>query len=467
VNRYDDPRWYEEQQTGQQPPTSAYDDFDQNPSYIHAHRLGQQQVLATNDDDKGERLRRMLGQVLVTTSLVIIAFCGGWFCHQYFGAVAFNASDQSRNYSQVLQQAWTTIDQNYVDRKNVNYKNMSYAAVKAMVDTLQDKGHSRFMTPQEVQSENQQLSGKFTGIGIYIHEDNNTKQLVVTAPMPGSPAEKVGMKHGDVIIGVNGKSTVGLGRDAVSNLIQGDAGTKVTVTVQRPGIAQPIDFHMTRAVINVQNVIMHYIPESHIAHIQVTQFADNVSGQLKDALNQAKSKGAHKIILDLRDNPGGYLNEAINTASLFVKNGNVLLEQDSSGKRTPMAVNGNTVDTTDTIVILVNENSASAAEIVTGALKDNGRAIVIGQKTFGTGTVLQQFNLSDGSAILLGTQEWLTPKGQFIRDQGIAPNIKVTLAASAIPLQAVDENAGNLTQQQILNSGDAQLSAAIKYLQTH
>jgi carboxyl-terminal processing protease len=117
--------------------------------------------------------------------------------------------------------------------------------------------------------------------------------------------------------------------------------------------------------------------------------------------------------------------------------------------------------------VLVNENSASAAEIVTGALKDNGRAIIIGQKTFGTGTVLQQFNLSDGSAILLGTQEWLTPKGQFIRDKGIEPNIKVTLKANDIPLQAVDENAGNMTQQQILDSGDAQLAAAIKYLQTH
>jgi carboxyl-terminal processing protease len=467
VSRYDDPRWYEEQQTGQQSPTSAYDDFDQNPSYIHNHGPGQQRVLSTNSYDKNERFRHVLGQILLTVALVVIAFCGGWFCHQYFGAVAFNTSDQSRAYSQVIQQAWTTVDQNYVDRKNVNYKNMSYAAIKAMVDTLQDKGHSRFMTPQEVQAENQHLSGKFTGIGIYIHEDKNTKQLIVTAPISGSPAEKAGMKHGDVITAVNGKSTTGLTSDAISNLIEGNAGTKVTVRIQRPGVAQPIDFHMIRAEINVPNVIIHYIPESHIAHIQITQFADGVSSQLKDALNQAKSKGARKIILDLRDNPGGYLNEAIDTASFFVKSGNVLQEQDSSGKRTPMTVNGNTINTTDTIVVLVNENSASAAEIVTGALKDNGRAIVIGQRTFGTGTVLQPFTLSDGSAILLGTQEWLTPKGQFIRDKGIEPNIKVALKANQVPLQAVDENAGNMTQQQILNSGDAQLSAAIKYLQTH
>ncbi|HZT99188.1 MAG TPA: S41 family peptidase, partial [Ktedonobacteraceae bacterium] len=168
------------------------------------------------------------------------------------------------------------------------------------------------------------------------------------------------------------------------------------------------------------------------------------------------------------DDPGGYLNEAINTASEFIKSGNVLLEQDSSGHRTPVAVTGNPIDTSDSIVVLTNSNTASAAEIVTGALKDNHRAAVIGDPaTFGTGTVLQEFPLADGSAILLGTQEWLTPNGQFIRDKGItpsSPDLVVKLGPNAFPLSPTDENAANMTEQQILNSSDAQLVKAINYL---
>ena len=198
-------------------------------------------------------------------------------------------------------------------------------------------------------------------------------------------------------------------------MLKGDLGSQITLTLKRHGVQEPIIVHITRSQIQVPNVLFHYIAEDHIAHIQVVQFTDGVSGQLKDALVKAKSMGAKKIILDLRENPGGYLSEAINTASMFMEHGNVLLEQDSSGRRTPISVNGNTIDTTSTLVVLVNENSASAAEIVSGSLQDNGRAVIIGQQTFGTGTVLQQFPLSDGSAILLGTQEWLTPKGKFIR----------------------------------------------------
>ena len=184
--------------------------------------------------------------------------------------------------------------------------------------------------------------------------------------------------------------------------------------------------------------------------------------------------GATKIILDLRDNPGGYLSEATNMSSLFLPSGkNVLLEQDSTGQRTAVPVNGNPIDTTSPIIILVNKNTASAAEIVTGALKENNRAIVIGETTFGTGTVLQQFPLTDGSALLLGTQEWLTPKGHFIRQVandpnsgGIKPNIEIHQDPTQI-LTPNQQNQSNMNLQQILASSDAQLVAAIQYLNSH
>ncbi len=249
-------------------------------------------------------------------------------------------------------------------------------------------------------------------------------------------------------------------------MIEGQAGTPVSITIYRPSTKQTLTFKIVRAVIQVPNVLMHYIPQDHIADIEIVQFSDGVSTQLKTDLLQAKKLGATKIILDLRENPGGYLSEAVNTVSEFVKSGNVLLEQDSTGNRTPVPVTGTTVNTSIPIVILVNHDTASAAEIVSGSLQDNHRAIVMGVTTFGTGTVLEQFNLSDGSAILLGTQEWLTPDGQFIRNKGITPNIVVKDPSNVILTPDI-ENSSNMTEQQILSSGDTQLVAAIKYLESH
>ncbi len=465
VSRYDDPRWYEEQDTNPALPP-AYDDFNTYPAHLQSHPDAQQQnpFMQPLSPEPEHRIQRILGQVFVVSAFVVIAFCAGWFAHQSFGDSLTN--DQSQAYSQLIQQAWTTIDQRYVDRKAVDYKKMAYAAIDAMAQSLNDKGHTRFLTPDQVQSQNQQLSGKFIGIGIYLRQDANTKQLIIASPIPGSPAEKAGLKRGDVIISINGTSTAGKDITAVDQSIQGSAGTSVILTVQRAGVQKPISIHVTRAEIQVPNVLMHYIPESHIAHIQIVQFADGTSTALKDALTKAKSMGATKIILDLRNNPGGYVQEAINTASFFIKSGNVLLEQDSTGARTPVPVTGSTANTTDTLVVLINENSASAAEIVSGALQDNKRATLIGETTFGTGTVLEQISLSDGSALLLGIQEWLTPRGHFIRDKGITPDIKVALSPNN-DLTPDDENQGNLTEQQILKSGDAQLAAAIKYLQDH
>lgn len=472
MSKYDDPRWYEEPDkipgSSQQP---VDNDYNQQPSFFmpENHTL-QQESNHTLPPSRTttHRYRGVLVKALGVLVLVVLAFIGGWFSHKTFGD-PFDQNDQSRAYSQLVQQAWTTLDKNYVDRKAVNYQQMAYAAINAMVGTLHDTGHTRFLTPADVQNENQQLSGKFIGIGVYLHQDPQTKSLIINSAMPGSPAEKAGLQHGDVIIAVDGTNVKGKDVTSVSKLIQGQAGTTVNITVEHQGSTQPVTYKVTRAEIQVPNVILHYIPESHIAHIQIVQFSNGVASQLKDEVNQAKSMGATKIILDLRDNPGGYLNEAIDTVSLFQKSGNVLLVQDSSGKRTPVAVNGNPIDTKIPLVVLVNENSASAAEITAGALKDSHRATVIGLRTFGTGTVLQPYQLNDGSELLVGTQEWLTPDGQFLRKSntspgGITPNINVPQGPKGVTLTPDQENQQKMTQQQIMDGGDAQLNAAIQYL---
>ncbi|MEO8970876.1 MAG: S41 family peptidase [Ktedonobacteraceae bacterium] len=483
MSSYDDPRWYEQEpaqhhtnapspngQESDDIPTSIFNthepDHNQStpPQLPQPPQLQGPQLPPRQAPEPEPRIHSIIRQIIILTAIVVIAFLAGWFSHQLF-TNNFNASTPSRSYLSLFDQAWNTVDQNYVDRKAVNYQQMSYQAIQAMLGVLHDTGHTRFLTPSDVQSENQSLSGTFTGIGIYLSQDAKTKQVIITATVPGAPAEKVGFKRGDVITAVNGTNVVGKDIPTISKLIQGPVNTSVSITILRPSTNKSLTIKVTRAVINVPNVIMHYIAQDHVADIQIVQFSDGVSSQLKDALTQAKQEGATKIILDLRDDPGGYLSEAINTASEFIPHGNVLLEQDSTGQRTPVAVTGNTVNTTSPLVVLVNNNTASAAEIVSGALQDNRRAIIMGVKTFGTGTVLQEYPLSDGSAILLGTQEWLTPNGHFIRNLGITPNITVKSGSNNVEITPNEENQSNMSEQQILNSGDTQLNAAIHYLE--
>lgn len=399
---------------------------------------------------------------------MLIAFTGGWFGHQAYTSSLFSPNDQSRYYSNLLQQAWTIIDQNYVDRKAINYQQMSYDAIRAMLADLHDKGHTYFLSPADLKAQLQELSGTSSGIGILIQQDPKTNQITIAETIPGAPADKAGFKSGDIIEAVNGTSTAGKNLDTVHSLIQGKLGTTVNITVLRPSTKQTLTIPVKRAQFTIPNVIMHYIAETHIAHIQVLGFDSGITDQLKTALTQARRDGVKGIILDLRDNPGGYLQEAIDTASLFLPAGKtVLIEQDATGNRTVDKANGSSIDTQTPMVVLVNSHTASAAEIVSGALQDNNRATVMGTKTLGTGTVLNEFDLPDGSAIFLGVMEWLTPQGHFIRNQGITPNIVVNLPANASALTPNMENQQHLSAQQILQSGDTQLINAIKYLEAH
>jgi carboxyl-terminal processing protease len=486
VSSYDDPRWYE--QPDHTVPTQAgSDDHYAFPERIHndgsfpspsaqpgnagnnqAPLRGFAPPRVPADQQKPRATNGRFGQYTVMAALLLIAFTGGWFGHQAYSSSLFSTTDQSRYYANLFQQAWTIVDQNYVDRKAVNYQQMSYAAIQAMLAVLHDKGHTYFLTPAQVKAQQQELSGNSTGVGIYLQQNPTTQQIIITATVPGAPAEAAGFKSGDIIVAVGKTNVVGKSLDQVRTLIEGPVNTSVTITVERPSTKQTIPITVKREQFKVPGVILHYISEAHIADIQVMGFDSGVSDTLKTDVLQAKKDGATSIILDLRDNPGGYLQEAINTASLFLdKNKTVLLEQDSSGNRTTDSTNGNPVDTTIPIVVLVNGNTASAAEIVSGALQDNKRATIMGTTTLGTGTVLNEFDLPDGSAIYLGVMEWLTPDGHFIRDKGITPNITVTLPTNNFALTPNQENQQNLSLQQILASGDTQLISAIKYLQAH
>ena len=427
-----------------------------------------QQSYPTPDRSRWKTFR----QAVFTIALVVVAFLSGWIGHLAF-ANSFNAGNQSLFYEQLIQQAWTDIDQNYVDRKAVNYKHMSYQAISAMLDVLGDKGHSRFFTPADVQTLKQDLNTTFSGFGIYLRQDhldllpNQPQPIIITSIIPDSPAERAGLERGDIIMAVNGVNVAGKDYATVHSLIHRAANKSVAITVQRLSTQQILTMRVTGPEVTEPNVILHYIVEDHIAHIQIVQLAKGVSDQLKDALIEAKKLGATSTILDLRDDPGGYVQEAINVASELMARGNVVLVKDSKGQSTTYTVSGNPINTSIPIVLLINNNTASAAEMISSALQENDRAIIVGTKSVGTGTVLQEFDLADGSAILLGTGEWLTAKGHSIQGRGIIPNLYISLNANIIPLVPNYENSEHLTEQQILSSGDTQVIAAIRYLRTH
>ncbi len=430
------------------------------------------QVRPTNNGSMqtGMNRNQMIGLLLSAIVIFTLGFAGGWLGHtaKTNGEVPPASAQQ---YAPLIWQAWSDIDTYYVDKGAINHQQMTYAAIQAMVNSLGDTGHSRFETPAEVKQEHQSLSGNYVGIGISLQPDPSGQYFQISVTFPGSPAEKAGLQPLDVITAINGKSVKGESLDQLHSQITGPEGTTVTMTIQRPGQSQPFTVTMKRAQVELPIVTSHYFPESHIGHVLIMQFSDNTDALLKKALSDLKKQGMQKLILDLRDNPGGYFDQAIAVASEFIPAGNghnVVLVKDSNGKITPQPVQPGGVATDIPLVVLVNNNTASAAEIVTGAIKDNQRGVVIGQHTFGTGTVLQEFDLPDGSALLLGIQEFLTPSGHFIRNGGIQPDMQVALPSSSTQENTpLIEKERNQTADQALQSGDTQFVAAYQYLAQH
>ena len=367
---------------------------------------------------------------------------------------------ETKDFNLIIQ-AWETIQKQYVDQKAVDPTQMTYAAVSGMVNSLGDTGHSTFLSPDMLKSQNDYLQGQFDGIGAEVQMKDG--HVVIVAPLDNSPAQKAGIKPGDIILKVDGQDVTGYtSLSQVVGLILGPAGTQVSLTLLNPQTGEQRTVTITRGHIQVNNVSWQMLPGSHIAHVRIAGFSQGVTDELKTALAEIKAQNATGLILDLRNDPGGLLDEAVGVASQFLKSGNVLLEKDVQGNTKPVSVIKGGTATDIPMVVLINQGTASASEIVSGALQDAGRATLIGETTFGTGTVLTPFPLSDGSALLLATQEWLTPKGRQIWHQGISPDQKVNLPADTAPL--IPEEEKGMTPAQLSASKDTQLLQAIQVL---
>jgi len=360
-------------------------------------------------------------------------------------------------------EAWNVVTHNYVDKSALDVQKMTYGAIQGMVNSLGDSGHSRFLNPSGFRQEQGALRGSFIGIGAEVGLRNG--QPVIIAPIEGSPAEKAGLKPGDAILRVNGENVSRFGLPELMTRLRGDANTSVTITVMHQGADASEDVTVTRQRVRTQTVTYDVLPDSNVADIRLSQFSGGASNDLKNVLKSVSDAHVSGIVLDLRDNPGGILDQAVDVASQFLSDGTVVVVKEADGRERRIDVKSGGLATDIPLTVLINSGTASAAEIVAGALEQNHRATLIGQSTFGTGTVLSTFRLKDGSAILLGTSQWLTPDGKLIKGKGIQPDVPVRLASQSDILTPT--KAKQLNPSQIQDSSDGQLLSAVKYLEAH
>jgi carboxyl-terminal processing protease len=330
----------------------------------------------------------------------------------------------------------------------VDTKTLVEGAIKGMVTALGDP-YSAYLTPEEYQASIQGISGQFEGIGTEIGTvDSKGKtvdcnlfgpecRLVIIAPIQGSPAEKAGLKPGDVIDSVDGTTLDGQTPDQARNKIRGPAGTSVTLHIERVGVAA-FDVTLTRATIQQQEVITKDLANGTVGYVQLTGFSEAGADAFVAAVKADIARGVKKIIVDLRGNPGGFIDAAQKVASVFIASGPVFWEQDAQGNlnETDALPNGVATDPSIKVVVLIDKGSASASEIVTGALKDTQRATIVGQTSFGKGTVQQWITLDDAGTVKLTIAKWLTPDKHWIHQIGIVPDVPVAPATS--PTAATD-----------------------------
>lgn len=318
----------------------------------------------------------------------------------------------------VFWEAWDLIENNYI-LGPLDRQKMVYGAISGMVESLGDP-YSTFLTPEESAALDSDMKGVFGGIGAEVGYRDNL--ITVIAPLKDSPAEKAGLMAGDRIVEVDGKGTEEMNVDEVVDLIRGDKGTSVHIVVRRG--EEKLDFDIVRDTIQDKTVRWE-MKDGQIAYIEITQFKQDTAKELDSQIPDILAQDPKGIVLDLRNNPGGYLDVVVEVASRFVDEGQVVVTEESGGSSEAYKAKGGKRFGDMKIAVLINEGSASAAEILAGAIKDHGLGTLVGKKTFGKGLVQGISKLEDGSALKITVAKWLTPDGNNINKDGIAPDVEV------------------------------------------
>lgn len=364
---------------------------------------------------------------------------------------------------QIVEETYDTIRSSYVLADEFSDQDLMYGASRGMIDALGDEGHSTFLDPQEAIEFERSSRGELIGIGIQV--DTTGAQPVVVAPIDGSPAFDVGIRSGDVIIAVDGVQSIDVTPQELVDLIRGEEGTDVTVTLRRQNELEPYEVTITRARIDVRPVSYLMMPEG-VLWLRVSQFSSGATEGVVEALRFGKEQGMTGVVLDLRNNPGGLVFEAIGIGSQFIPGGSVLYqEQNADGSVHEVRTIGSEGEwQSGDLVVLINDGSASASEIVSSGIRDNDRGQLFGETTFGTGTVLLPFELSDGSVALLGTKLWLTASGEEIWKRGVEPETVVRLEPGVSPRLPIEFETESLSDNELAVIEDTQLLTAYRSL---
>jgi len=325
-----------------------------------------------------------------------------------------------------VKQVMRLVSENYVDEKSSGYDVLAKNAIHGMVESLDP--HSEFLEAKDNQEFEEDLTGEFGGVGLQIETRQN--RVVVIAPLAGTPSERAGIQRGDEIVSIDGKPIdAGANVDAIVGRLRGKPKTTVAVGLFRPSKQQALNLTLTREVIKIESVRDAHVIDEDIGYVQLTEFSDHTGEQFGHALEQLVKDGARSLIIDLRNNPGGLLDAAVEVAEPFFKKNELIVytqgRKPGDHEEYRAEVDGQPLSMP--VAILINAGTASAAEIVTGALKDTGRAVVVGERSFGKGSVQSVFKLENGEGLRLTTARYYTPGGVSIHEKGIAPHVEVVM----------------------------------------
>ena len=405
----------------------------------------------------GNRGKVALGGMVVAGAFSLGVMAGGGF----FADVEAQSSLTGRAEFVTLEETWNLIHEQWPDPESIDDAALIYGAAQGMVDAMGDEGHSAFLDPEATAAFEESREGRYVGIGVEV--DARCGVPVVTSIFTGSPAEAAGLRRGDVIAAVDDESTQGITMQELRELILGNEGDMLTLTVDRSSEPEPLSIDVVRGTIQVDPVTWRWLPDQTV-QLRVTGFEPGVNGKVREALATIRDEGAERLILDLRGNPGGLVPEVIGVASQFLPEGTTIFQEqvrdEPARPITTVGKAGNWLDLA--LVVLIDDASASGAEVLAAALREHGRAQLIGETTFGTGTVLSTFPNDDGSSVVLATAFWLTPNGDRVWQEGVEPDQYVALARDAFPSRPEDDP--ELTPSELEDSADAQLQAAFEAL---
>jgi carboxyl-terminal processing protease len=417
-------------------------------------------------DNSGRNPIKIVLGVLLISALVCGAFAtgfgGGYYAHSRVAkpplvecpvclsdgttddSISGPTAEESRTFA-IFWEVWHRLQQDYYGDLPT-LEEMADGAIRGLLGTLDDRFTS-YIAPDIARVINEDASGTFEGIGAMVRM-NEENILEISRPFPGQPADKAGVLAGDLVMAVDGKSILGLGLYEAIGLIRGPAGSQVVLTLQRADKSEPFDVTITRARIEIP-IVESKMLEGDIAYISLFEFSAPATERMEVALKELLAQKPKGLILDLRDNPGGFLQQAIRVSDLFIASGVIVIERTRDGDEQVFRATADGIGQNIPLVVLVNGGSASASEIVAGALQDTGRAKLIGEKTFGKGSVQLPQTLSNGAELRVTIARWFTPNDRAIHGEGLQPDIEVALTAE-------DAKADR----------DPQLDRAIEYLQT-